>query len=86
MATQPLTTVADSSPSVLAVVVPALVVAAVLIGAFAWGSLRVARRLPPRSPRGAAAGRADSWRTPDGEGPHHHGRKPAEREPGRHRR
>ncbi|MBD0693711.1 hypothetical protein, partial [Streptomyces sp. CBMA123] len=65
MTTQPLSAALAVSPSLPAVLLPALVVAALLIGAFAWGSHRLSRRRPPRAERGAAAGRADSWRTPD---------------------
>ncbi|CAM5596667.1 Secreted protein OS=Kitasatospora aureofaciens OX=1894 GN=HS99_0001100 PE=4 SV=1 [Kitasatospora aureofaciens] len=64
-----LPTTAAAGPSAAGVLVPALVIAVLLIGAFAWGSHRLLRRRPPRPAEGAAAERADSWRTPDGEGP-----------------
>ncbi|MFJ6381154.1 DUF6479 family protein [Kitasatospora sp. NPDC092039] len=67
MATQSLLASPDG-PSLLAVAVPAVAIALLLIGAFAWGSRHLNRRRP-KPPRGAPAARADSWSTPDGDAP-----------------
>ncbi|MER6304380.1 DUF6479 family protein [Kitasatospora sp. NPDC001539] len=83
MTTHQLATDAASGPSAFGVLVPALVIAVLLIGAFAWGSRRLVRRRPPRAPKGTAAQRADSWRTPGGEGPGAQDGVPADEEPGR---
>ncbi|MFF4383587.1 DUF6479 family protein [Kitasatospora sp. NPDC001547] len=77
MATQSLLAAPDG-PSLLAVAVPALAIALLLIGAFAWGSRHLNRRRP-KPPRGAPAARADSWGTPDGDGP-----RPSRAAPGGH--
>ncbi|MFF9645741.1 hypothetical protein [Kitasatospora aureofaciens] len=77
-----LPTTAAAGPSAAGVLVPALVIAVLLIGAFAWGSHRLLRRRPPRPAEGAVAERADSWRTPDGEGPHSNEEPPTGRETG----
>ncbi|GLW55501.1 DUF6479 family protein [Kitasatospora phosalacinea] len=58
----------SSGPSLLVMVIPALIIVAALIGAFVWGSRRRARRRPPAGP-GPAAPRSDSWSTPEGDGP-----------------
>ncbi|MFH9352171.1 hypothetical protein [Kitasatospora sp. NPDC017646] len=83
MITHSLSAAEAAGPSAAGVLAPALVIAAVLIGAFAWGSHRLLRRRPPRPAEGAAAERADSWRTPDGEGPHSDEEPPAAPGPGR---
>ncbi|MFJ9770308.1 hypothetical protein ACIRVF_03590 [Kitasatospora sp. NPDC101157] len=76
MITHSLPTTAAAGPSAAGVLVPALVIAVLLIGAFAWGSHRLLRRRPPKPAEGAAAERADSWRTPDGAGPGSHEEPP----------
>ncbi|WP_282204679.1 DUF6479 family protein [Kitasatospora fiedleri] len=58
----------SSGPSLLVVVIPAVIIVGLLIGAFVWGSRRRNRQRPPTSP-GPAAGRADSWSTPQDGGP-----------------
>ncbi|MGW1173746.1 hypothetical protein ACWD4P_08480 [Kitasatospora sp. NPDC002543] len=75
-------TATPDGPSLIAVAVPALALAVLLIGALAWGNHHLNRRRP-RPGRGAAAARADSWRTPDGNGPRPSEREPADREEGR---
>ncbi|WP_051711650.1 hypothetical protein [Streptomyces sp. NRRL S-350] len=92
MTTQPIPAAAHvNGPSLLAIGA-ALVIAVLLIGAFAWGSHRITRRRPPRTrtAQGAAGARADSWRTPDGDGPRDPGQAPPDRAPDaaphRHRR
>nr|BFD95475.1 hypothetical protein KitaXyl93_68350 [Kitasatospora sp. Xyl93] len=67
-------------PSLFAVAVPALAIAVLLTGAFAWGNHHLNRRAA-RPTRGAHAARTDSWRTPDGNAPRHDERKPAQRRP-----
>ncbi|MFD8600257.1 DUF6479 family protein [Kitasatospora sp. NPDC059646] len=57
----------STGPSLLVVLVPALIIAALLIGAFAWGSHRRAHRRPPVTPGRPNGPRADSWTTPDDE-------------------
>ncbi|MFD9691450.1 hypothetical protein ACFXPX_20540 [Kitasatospora sp. NPDC059146] len=64
-----------------AVLLLSLLVAALLIGAFAWCGHRLARRRRLRTERGAA--RAEIWHTPDGTGPRGLGQRPDERPPGR---
>ncbi|QKW18008.1 hypothetical protein HUT16_02065 [Kitasatospora sp. NA04385] len=58
----------SSGPSLLVVIIPALIIAVLLIGAFFWGSRRWNRRRAPGGPGPTGQG-ADSWRTPEGEGP-----------------
>ncbi|RKE22991.1 DUF6479 family protein [Streptomyces sp. TLI_171] len=60
---------ADDGPNVFAVLVPALIVVVLIIGAFVWGSRRVARRRVPPPQPGPAKDRAESWSTPDEERP-----------------
>ncbi|MEV6550537.1 DUF6479 family protein [Streptomyces sp. NPDC051597] len=66
------TLAASTSSSWLFVIVGVLVVA-VLIGAFWYGSRRASRRpAPPQEPQP----RADSWQTPDAEAPPGHPQGP----------
>ncbi len=58
----------SSGPSLLVVIIPALIIAVLLIGAFVWGSRWWNRRRPPGTP-GPAAPRADSWSTPEERAP-----------------
>ncbi|WP_316528797.1 hypothetical protein [Kitasatospora brasiliensis] len=67
MTTQPFSPSADG-PSLLAVAVPALALAAVLICAFAWGSHLLVRRRPPK------ATRREARREPREDGPPPHRR------------
>lgn len=61
---------APRGSSLLVVIVPIVLVGAVLIGAFVWGSRRRARRAePPVRPGTTVGPRAGSWREPGRGGP-----------------
>ncbi|MGW7580585.1 hypothetical protein ACWGKU_14170 [Kitasatospora sp. NPDC054768] len=92
MTTPPFPATPDG-PALYAVAVPALALAVLLIGVFAWGSHHLNRRRPKpaRDTPAAPAARAGSRRArhaPGPDGPHACHRKPAGREAGRpsHRR
>ncbi|MFD5438386.1 hypothetical protein ACFWJ4_40290 [Kitasatospora sp. NPDC127067] len=95
MTTPPFPATPDG-PALYAVAVPALALAALLIGAFAWGSHHLNRRRPkpardtPASPAAPAtrAGSRHARHASGPDGPHACRRKPAGRETGRpsHRR
>ncbi|MFF2543023.1 hypothetical protein ACFVUY_10715 [Kitasatospora sp. NPDC058063] len=92
MTTPPFPATPDG-PALYAVAVPALALAVLLIGAFAWGSHHLNRRRPKpaRDAPASPAARADSRHARHAPGPddtHAGHRKPAGREAGRpsHRR
>ncbi|MEU5388932.1 DUF6479 family protein [Kitasatospora cineracea] len=70
----------SSGPSLLVVIIPALIIAVLLIGAFVWGSRWWNRRRPPGGPGPAARG-AGSWSTPEERASAEHA--PEEEDPGR---
>ncbi|WP_037606215.1 DUF6479 family protein [Streptacidiphilus rugosus] len=63
-----------------------VLIAAVLIAAFVWGSRRKRREPPPRLPsRAESAPDPDSWSTPEGDAGGGAGESPAHGGPTRHR-